>query len=195
MAVRVGKAHKFGDCLVPCSSAKSELDFIARQHPGKNLLCISPCHKAFANKASTSSQAKRALQEAKEERQAKQLKFKLVCKAWLQGVGHGISKGQLCKMNLPEGHDLGSGLHLRFRGIQILALTQVKLGTSGFKELGSLKQLQQGMSLLTNLKSLVLKEVWGVTVPYDTLAALSSLTSLSIDTSQSQRPCSCCRQS
>ena len=42
------------------------------------------------------------------------------------------------------------------------------------------------MSLLTNLKSLVLKELWGVTVPYDTLAALSSLTSLSIDTSQSQ---------
>jgi len=42
------------------------------------------------------------------------------------------------------------------------------------------------MSLLTNLKSLVLKELWGVTVPYDTLAALSGLTSLSIDTSQSQ---------
>lgn len=42
------------------------------------------------------------------------------------------------------------------------------------------------MSLLTNLKRLVLKELWGVIVPYDALAGLSGLTSLSIDTSQSQ---------
>lgn len=258
------------------------------------------------------SKVKRAMREAREERQAKQLKFKLVCKAWLQGAGHGISKGHLCKIDLTKGQ-LPAGLHLRFGGIQILTLTQVNLGTSGFQELGSLKQLQQltlsdidshfaaiglavvqhykmnisragklkhaeadrtkvqlmaalpysdksnvteyvfisqhsmacyqrgqagsaigstagqrpftcgsdshghrrqspfamlrsltsltlhqyplaclpaqdlaGMSLLTNLKSLVLKELWGVTVPYDTLTALSSLTSLSIDTSQSQ---------
>ncbi len=57
-------------------------------------------------------------------------------------AGHGISEGQLCKMDLPKGQ-LPAGLHLRFGGIQILTLTQVKLGTSGFQELGSLKQLQQ----------------------------------------------------
>ena len=57
-------------------------------------------------------------------------------------AGHGISKGQLCKMNLPKGQ-LPADLHLRFGGIQILTLTQVNLGTSGFQELGSLKQLQQ----------------------------------------------------
>ncbi len=45
-------------------------------------------------------------------------------------------------MDLPKGQ-LPAGLHLRFGGIQILTLTQVKLGTSGFQELGSLKQLQQ----------------------------------------------------
>ena len=33
------------------------------------------------------SKVKRAMREAREERQAKQLKFKLVCKAWLQGAG------------------------------------------------------------------------------------------------------------
>ncbi len=33
------------------------------------------------------SKAKRAMREAREERQAKQLKFKLVCKAWLQSAG------------------------------------------------------------------------------------------------------------
>lgn len=42
------------------------------------------------------------------------------------------------------------------------------------------------MSLLTSLKKLVLLELWSVTVPYDTLAALSCLTSLTIDSSQSQ---------
>ncbi|KAL0050218.1 hypothetical protein WJX82_006701 [Trebouxia sp. C0006] len=60
------------------------------------------------------SKEKRGVREAREARQAKQLKFKLVCKAWLQGAGHGISEGQLCKMDLPKGQ-LPAGLHLRER--------------------------------------------------------------------------------
>lgn len=34
-------------------------------------------------------------------------------------AGHGISEGQLCKMDLPKGR-LPAGLHLRFGGVQIL---------------------------------------------------------------------------
>ena len=47
-------------------------------------------------------------------------------------------------------------------------------------------QDMQQLSLLTNLRSLTLKQIWGVSVPYQALAALSGLTALDIDTSQNQ---------
>lgn len=48
-------------------------------------------------------------------------------------------------------------------------------------------QDMQQLSLLTNLRSLTLKRIWGVSVPYQALTALSGLTALDVDTSQNQK--------
>ncbi|KAL3163056.1 hypothetical protein ABBQ32_009479 [Trebouxia sp. C0010 RCD-2024] len=48
-------------------------------------------------------------------------------------------------------------------------------------------QDMQQLSLLINVGTLTLKQIWGVTVPYQALASMSHLTALHIDTSQEEK--------
>ncbi len=88
------------------------------------------------------------------------------------GLTHAQTQAQAHALQSPFGF---------LRALTSLTLQQYPLARLPTQDL-------QGMSLLTNLKSLTLTELWAVTVPYDTLgSSLSSLTALSLDTSQSQR--------